>query len=407
MLNSQKIAVQMSEKRQRLNELLGLEVEKRAEDHADELGRLTAEMQAHEIEYRAALTAEDTSTTVEETPADPARAELEQRAQLSGILSGIMSGRGATGAEAELQAELKLDGDQVPLALLEQRAEVEHRTTGQTPAPGKVGASQRPIIPAVFPRSASAYLGVRMPTVGVGEEVFTVLTANLEPGTPSAGADQDHSAGAFTPKTLSPHRIQGSFFIRREDRAKLAGMESALRMNLSDAMSSKMDAEVIAGTQGFLGAGLTVRTGDAGATATYATYRALLFDSATVDGLYAYTAGDIRLLVGADTYAHAAGVYRGDHDNTDALAALRRDAGGVQVSSHIPAAGNDNDQDVIVAKDVGREHAVAPIWEGVQVIVDEVTQAKAGEIVFTAVMLWGRLAVLRSAAFVRRAVQVA
>ena len=72
--------------------------------------------------------------------------------------------------------------------------------------------------------------------------------------------------GAFTPTKLEPHRIQGSFFIRREDRASLAGMEEALRMNLSDAMSAKMDSEVIAGTvEGFLGSsGLTVRSGDAG-----------------------------------------------------------------------------------------------------------------------------------------------
>ena len=115
---------------------------------------------------------ESTETVTEAAPVDPELAALEDRATLSGVLSGIMSGKGSTGAEAELQAELGLDGDQVPLALLK----TEHRTTGQTPAPGTVGADQRPIIPAVFPRSATEFLGVRTPTVPVGESVHTVLT---------------------------------------------------------------------------------------------------------------------------------------------------------------------------------------------------------------------------------------
>lgn len=42
-----------------------------------------------------------------------------------------------------------------------------------------------------------------------------------------------------------------------------------------------------------------------------------------------------------------------------------------------------------------------------QLIADEVTQAKAGEIVFTAVMLWGGLSILRADGFQRRKVQVA
>ena len=335
-----RIAVRMSEVRQRLNEIAGLEGDAMTDEITAEAETLHGEYAKLETQHRAALVGQGEGETVTETsePVDEDRAELERRATLSGILSGIMSGRGADGAEAELQAELGLDGDQVPLVLLsEHRATTEDRTTGQTPAPATVGADQRPIIPAVFPRSASAYLGVRMPTVGVGESVFTVLTTNLAPGTPDAGVDQAHSAGAFTPTKLNPHRIQGSFFIRREDRASLAGMEEALRMNLSDAMSAKMDAEVIDGDQGFLGSGLTAPTAPT-TEADYGAYRGLLFDPAVIDGLYSYTAGDIRLLFGPATYAHAAGQYRGNSDNMDALAALRRDAGGVQVSSHIPAA---------------------------------------------------------------------
>ena len=217
MKNGVKIGLRKSQVVQRLNEIAGLEGDDLTDEVRSEADKLHSEYNDLEVRNRAALIGESTETVTDGAPVDPERAELEDRATLSGILSGIMSGRGSTGADAELQSELGLDGDQVPLALL--GSKTEHRTTGQTPAPADVGVASRPIVPAVFPRSASAYLGVRMPTVPVGEALFTVLTTNLAPDTPDAGDEQDHSAGAFTPTTLTPHRIQGSFFIRREDRA--------------------------------------------------------------------------------------------------------------------------------------------------------------------------------------------
>ena len=400
MKSTVKVALRMSEVRQRLNEIADTdEMSDVLRTEADTLGN---EYRDLEVRHRAALLADSGETVTE---GDPARVELEGRASLSGILSGIMSGTGTSGPERELQDELGLTGDQVPLALLGTKTETEYRTAGQSSAPSTVGADQRPIVAAVFPRSATAFLGVRMPTVPVGDSVHTVLTTNLAPGVPAGGAAQAHSAGAFTATKLDPHRIQGSFFIRREQRASLAGMEQALRMNLSDSMASKMDAEVLAGSEGFFGSGLTNPTNPS-TEATFATYRGLVYDSAVIDGLYAYSASDVRVLLGAATYAHAATKYRSNNADDSALDSLMRVSGGVQVSSHVPAAAS-NDQGLLIAKDVGREHAVAPIWEGVQVIVDEVTQAAEGEIVFTAVMLWGRLAVLRSAAFARKEVQLA
>ena len=352
-----------------------------------------------------------------ESRRQPARAtgseSLSPGTRLSGIVEGLLSGHGTTGAEKELQEELKLDAGQVPLALLQpETRQVEHRTAGQTPAPTDVGASQQPIIPVVFPMAAATFLGVDQPRVPVGDATFTALTTSLAPGTPDAGADQDHSAAAFTATVLDPERIQGSFFIRREDRARLAGMEEALRQNLSDAMQDKLDSEII-GANGLLPAsgGLTARAGGANAEATFATYRGLVYDDQTIDGIYASMASQVRVLVGPATYEHAAGEYRSNSADDSAIDSLMRASRGVRVSAHIPApaaSGSDaNDQDVIVAKDVGRRHAVAPVWEGVQLIVDEVTQAKAGEIVFTAVMLWGGLSILRSDGFQRRKVQVA
>ena len=82
-----------------------------------------------------------------------------------------------------------------------------------------------------------------------------------------------------------------------------------------------------------------------------------------------------------------------------------RVSGGVRVGKHIPdAATGNNDQSVIAA--LGNAmNAVAPVWQGVSLIVDEVTQAKEGEIIITAVQLFN-FAILRADGFARLAVQL-
>ena len=55
-----------------------------------------------------------------------------------------------------------------------------------------------------------------------------------------------------------------------------------------------------------------------------------------VDGRYAEMKSDIRVLMGAPTYAHAGGVYQSSAYKS-ALAVLEQDSGGVRVSSHTPA----------------------------------------------------------------------
>ena len=82
-----------------------------------------------------------------------------------------------------------------------------------TPAPGDVGHSQQPIIPGVFPQACAAFLGVDMPTVGVGEPVFPVLTQNADAHTPAENAAAAETTGSFSADVLSPARIQASFFL--------------------------------------------------------------------------------------------------------------------------------------------------------------------------------------------------
>ncbi len=268
-----------------------------------------------------------------------------------------------------------------------------------TPAPADVGQSQHPIIPQIFPRGVASFLGVGIPTVPVGEQTYTVLTTGATVGTPAKGADQDESTGAFTATVLSPKRAQASFFWSIEDPARLAGMEAALRQNLRQAMSSKFDGLLLGDTdEGLLAGGLTA-PGYPAAVAKFGDYKSAV--TAQVDGKYASMPDGVRLLIGAETYRHSEGVYRVANNGTNesGFKVMSRKSGGVRVSDHVAAAAS-NDQGAIAARRINAMHAVMPIWRGITLIPDNVTKAKSGQLVLTAVALWS-LKVLRSDAFSR------
>ena len=388
MTTSQKLAVSLSETRQKINELGAHETP--TTEQRSELAALQQTYSKLETEWRAAIQAES-EITVEP---DPALRGLESRASLGGIVDSVFRGSEPAGAEAELQKELNLAGNQVPLALLREPGLVEVRTVGGTPAPADVGQNQQPIIPAVFPQAAAAFLGIAQPSVAVGEAVYTVLSTSATPGTPAEDDDQATSIGAFEASVLSPARIQASMFYSREDRARLMGMGEALRMNLSDALADKLDDEVLTGTDGLL-TGTNLANNNVNAVTAFAGYLDN-FGYGRVDGTWATMASDLRIVMGAGTYAHAGAVYRNNSVDRNALERLQEVTGGVRVSSHVPAVANQK-QNAVIRRGM-RMDAVAPIWEGVTIIEDEVTQAKAGEIVLTAIMLF-KFAILRAAGF--------
>ena len=389
MTTTQKIALRLSTVRSRLNEIAGLEGDALTDEIRSESEKLQGEYSGLETRHRAAIVGEPVETRSNDTGEGREMRELVSKAEISGIFDAAMTGKVTAGAEAELQKELKLDGNAVPLALLRRHDDgegVEHRTTGVTPVPaaGSIGASQSEIIGAIFPQAASAFLGIPMPTVPTGERVYTVLSTSAAPGTPAKGVDQSHSAAAFTASVLSPGRIQASLFFSREDRARLAGLDESLRENLSAALGDELDQQVLTGPDGLLTA-TNLANNNASAVDSFASYRSR-FAYSLVDGKYAMTAGDLRLLVGSATYSHAATAYRGNASDTDALRSLADATGGVRVSANMTAV-SGNKQNAIVRRG-DRQDAVAPLWEGVTLITDEVSQAQAGEIVVTAVMLY-------------------
>jgi len=381
MTRLQKLQLAQSENRSALGALLDTPEDDREDTYQADLEKLTKRAKDLELELRAALVAGEESEE-EETETRESADELELRELVDGALVGdvfaaALTGRPTDGQTRELQEHYGLDFNAVPLALLETRAEANNT---DAPAAGERGATQQPIIPFVFPMAVASFLNVPQPTVPSGEQVYTVLSTAAAAGTPALEEDQDVSTAAFTPKRLSPARIQAAVAYRIEDRAAMAGLDEALRENLNGALADKLDAQVVAN---LLADGTAV---DLTGTApyTFATFHNALYGG--VDGRYAGQVGEIRAVMGSDVYGAAAGFYRTANSEFNAVDELMQRGGGVRVSAHVPAIASKKAK--AIYRSGARMDAVAPIWDGIEVIADRVTQAKAGQTILTAVMLY-------------------
>ena len=367
-----------------------------SDEQRTEMSGLTTRLQELETEARAAIMAEDVPVITHTVVADGEDRELRSvidRANVGNIFEAALEHRATTGPEAEVQTHFKLPANSIPLALLETRA--------VTPAPSDVAQNQSAIIPGVFPMSCAAFLGIDMPTVAVGEAIYPVLTTNATAGTPAENAAQAETTGSFSADVLSPSRIQASFFYSREDRARFSGMDEALRMNLSDALSDKMDQQILAGTEGLF-TGTKLANHAAAAVTSYATYRSELAYG-RVDGKYAGSVGDLKIVMGAATYGHAAGTFRSANaGDRAALEDLMQVTSGVKVSAHVPAV-TSNKQNAVIRLGMRRD-MVCPVWEGVTLIPDEITKAGTGQITITAIMLHA-VKILRAEGFYKQQTQ--
>ena len=324
------------------------------------------------------------------TPETREWADVSGRFDLGEMFDGVIEHRASSGAIAEVQAERGLPANAIPTEMLME-------TRAVTPAPADTGQTQNAIEGYVFPNSVAAFLGIPSPVVPVGDTTFPVLTSDPAAGTPVENASQSETTGAFTADVLTPGRIQASFFWSREDQNRMAGMSDALQAALQGGIEDKLDEQIMEGTNGLL-TGTNLANHNVTAVTGFSDYVSD-FGYSRVDGRYAASGADLRLVMGSATFAHAGGQYR--HANADdvALDRLGEITGGVRVSSHVPAVAA-NKQNALIRLGNLRD-MVAPVWGGVTLIPDEITKAANGQIVLTAVLLHA-VKILRSGGFYKQ-----
>lgn len=345
--------------------------------------------------------------------AEPAEApaELRDRISLGRYLHAIARDAVPDGAEAELRAELKLSDQAIPLEALlptaEERADAisPQDSKGDPLGSGDINLSTGPLLTRVFTATDTAFLGVSMPSVPAGERRYPVMTAGTTASMQARGAGPDAGAAKFEVVDANPHRLTGRYAFDLEGVAEMGGLlESTLRSDLRTEMGWQMDNQILNGT----GAanqvsGIIASLADtpfpalAGAAKdpaqlTWETARQMLYDN--LDGKFARTEGDIRLLIGDSTYQRLRSVYRNGAtaSNVDGIDALRAMGARLRRSFLIPAqaayldSATKREQHVIWAAEAGA--AVAPVWQGVTMIRDPYTEARKAQVLLTAHMMF-------------------
>ena len=350
---------------------------------------------------------------VEALNAEPAEApaELRDRISLGRYLNGIARQSVPDGAERELRAELNLSDDAIPLEAMlptaEERADaVSPQTSGGDPLPsGTINLTTGPLLTRVFTATDTAFLGVAMPTVPAGERRYPVMTAGTTAAMQARGAQPDAGAAKFTVVDANPHRLTGRYVLDLEGVAEMGGLlESTLRADLRTEMGWQLDNQVLNGDgQGANVSGIIASLADtpfpalAGAAKdpaqlTWENAREMLYT--LLDGKFARTERDIRLLIGDSTYQRLRSVYRdgataSNVDGIDALtamgASLRRSFLIPAQDAYLPSA-TKREQHLIWAAEAGA--AVAPVWQGITMIRDPYTEAGKAQIVLTAHMMY-------------------
>ena len=346
------------------------------------------------------------------TPEEREFRQLENRAELRNAYRAVMSGEALTGAEKELQEHRGLSGHNLPWDLIAPRStatpRTEDRADAVSAAPANSHLQQHGIIGRVFARSATAALGVQMPTVPVGQQNYPVISTTDEAQILAKDAKESDAADAsITAHVLSPARLQRSYVFRREDQSVLAGLEEALRADLSGAVSTLLDKQVLSGdgTTGAQLPGFFATPANDGLPARADTPARVSFELAAgeaargIDGVYAGSLAELAIVIGDDSARDLASKFTTNGEES-ALAYMTRTTMRTVASAHVPAVSNNFQEGVLARMGGGGMDSVCPVWDRLWAVRDEVTERKTGRIALTIGMM-ASVKILRAGAYQR------
>ena len=433
MTNAMKLTIRLSEIRQRLNEIGGLEGDAMTDEIRNEADKLGTEYRNAETQHRSAIIAEGEEQRAAEGEfgngdGEPAEVRaLMGRVVLPDYLRAAAAGVGLAGVPVELAAALKVPsvgtggGVAIPWTILETRAAPapaprdEHRAfTTTTSLAGSI--VQRPILQRLFGPGIMDALGVRMDSVPAGRSEWPLITAGVAPVHKAEGTAATNAvAVTFATEMLKPKRLTGKYEFTHEGAAQVADLEAGLRRDLADAIAAKMSDQIINGNEGTNahevdGFKTTITApGNAAATAAYADYAGA--HALGVDGIHASVEHEVSSVIGVDVYRHAASVY--DTGSGEAGSeALRRRGMSCMASPYVGSAANTGHHVTNFLHASGpngggamRGDSVAAMWPTLEVIRDIYSQASQG-VVLTWVTLWDAQTAFRAAAYKRIAFDI-
>ena len=374
MTTSQKIELRRSEIRERLATLAA--TDEPTDEQLAEVRTMEAEYSSTETRLRAALISEESeereaAATFGDMDAETReRVELRSTASLGTYLAAAIKGRAVQGAEAELMEAAGI-GDGIPLELWDTAQPEQREERAVTGTPGTVGVNLDTIRPAIFAPSIAPRLGIEMPRVMSGTYASATISTSATAEAKAKGADAPATAADFTVTTATPKRVAARLSLAIEDLAAVgqANFESALRENLSLALSDQLDDQVINGDGQVPNlAGLFKRLTDPSApgagVADFDDFVAAF--AGGIDGLWAGRMNEVAIVCGPESYRLSAQTFRdaaGQDLGDTAFADYAAKYGGWWTNKRMPAKAAHIQQGILHRKGrMGIRTAVCPHW---------------------------------------------
>lgn len=402
-------------KQSQLRSEIAEELDKNEEERTDGLlDSLSKDLQAAEVEIRAALLIEEEISQPDEvieagTPEHREMVELRSRVDFGKYVEAALQGSGVVaGPEAELNQELGLRSDYFPLDILagEWGGQVETRAKRD----GDAQANQQTWIDRVFANTAAERVGVTMRSVNPGVAAIPLTAAGGEPVQRGREEAVSESTYTFNVTELKPGRgaVHGIYSI--EDDLRLPGMSDAIERDMRAAMTEKIDRIIFVGDAGANEANADI-TGlqTAGINETTITQankvkgpETLMAFANMVDGIYASMISDLRVVTAVGAYRLWETTIANAAAENQTLAGFLRAAGLTWTSrGGIETDTANGDFGAFVGLPNGIEGAaVAAVWNQGQLIRDPYSTATKGEVQLTLNYFWN-FAIPRTANFKR------
>ena len=428
MTKRQKLQIEQSEKRQRINELLN--GDDLTDEQRGELDTLTKRMGNIEVELRAAIAIEGDEEAARRGAFGNGdgeageRGRLIQSTRIADYLGAAAAGGEIRGRAAEVNAALDLPttgpsgGVAVPWAMLAPEPEQRDESRAFTTTSAHDGPlTTRPIMQRLFGTGINDVLGVRTDVVPTGRSEWPLITGGVAPAQAVEGTAALAAVTAtFQVETLKPKRLTGRYEYTHEMAASVPDLEQALRRDLADAVGDAMRKQIMSGDEstnaeqvnGFLS--VITAPSDPSDEAEFADYGNL--HSLAVDGIHASMETEVSSVIGVETYRHAASVYQpmaGSGESGSEV--LKRRSRRCVASSYVPAAASNVQNGNLLHSDgpnggAMRGDSIAAVWPTLEVVRDIYSNASAG-VTLTWITLWDFRAAFRSTAYARVAFKLA
>ena len=404
MLPTTRIALKQSTARQRINELRS--IDEPTDEHRAEMVTLTTELQNLEIEYRAAVVADETVETREETGDAEEREylELRGRTRVGNYVAAALEQRSLEGAELEFnQANGMKAAGAFPLELLA----LERRATTDTDSQ----VTQTRWLDRLFAETMAMRLGITFESVSPGVASYPITSAGASAAQRGRGEAAADAAWTVGVSELKPTRNAVRAKFSEEDAMRLPGLEEGLRRDLGAALTEGIDRVIFAGDAGANEdtadiAGLNTIAGLSEVTLTQAnkvkgaeTLAAFL---GMVDGVHAAGLGDLNVVALIGAYRLWEGTVANANAENQTLAAFLRAAGlSWGTRGGIEDATSNGKFGAFVGRARGIAGAgVAAVWNSAMLIRDPYSDAAKGEVSLTLSYFWN-FGLPRSASFAR------